>query len=135
MHNETIISKGKYAHPQTEMLISLKQYMFTRNEKGKKQLLLRFLNERSERCTGFAFVLALMDARGKVIREEHFESSADYYAANASFGFDHPIPVDERCTDFRVRLVRASFGDYMYRTDKADMIVTYPCFQNCRMYP
>lgn len=125
MRNETIISKGKYAHPQPEALISLKQYVFARNEKGKKQLMLRFLNERSEGCTGFEFVLSQMDARGKVISEQCFESAAEIYYGNATFGFDHPIPVDERCTDFRVRLVRASFGDYTYRAQGQDILVSY----------
>ncbi len=125
MHKDTIISKGKYAHEQPEQLISLKQYMFVRNEKGKKQLLLRFANERNEVCTGFEFVLSLMDAKGNVIREERLESAADTYPAGTSFGFDHPIQADERCTDFRVRLLRASFGDYTYRVENAGVLVSY----------
>ena len=52
-----IISKGKYTHPQPEQLISLKQYMLVREEKGGKQAMLRLSNDRAETCSAFCFML------------------------------------------------------------------------------
>ena len=124
MRNQTIISKGKYAHHQPPQLISLKQYIFAREQGAKKQLLLRFVNERNEKCTAFSFVLYQLDAKGSVIKEERFETEKPH-AANETFVFDRKIYVEERCTDFRIRLLQATFGDYTYRVENAGILVSY----------
>ena len=67
MSKEQIISKGKYTYAQPEDMVGVKQYLFVRDEDGKKRLLLRFANNRNEACSAFAFILYRMDARGKVL--------------------------------------------------------------------
>ena len=44
MGKEQIISKGKYTLSQPENMVGVKQYLFVRDEDGKKRLLLRFAN-------------------------------------------------------------------------------------------
>ncbi len=125
MRNETIISKGKYHHPQPEQLITVKQYLFTRSERGTKQVMLRLVNDRPEPCTGFAFVLCQMDARGNVLGEERYESQGKSYKSGKTFSPDKVFEVKEKCTDIRVKLLYANFGDYTYRVESAGVNVVY----------
>ena len=53
MGKEQIISKGKYALAQPANMVGVKQYLFVRDEDGKKRLLLRFENNRQEKCSDF----------------------------------------------------------------------------------
>lgn len=124
MQKELILSKGKYSYEQPEELLSLRQYLFLRDGR-RKQLVLRFRNDRRERCDAFAFLLVKLDAKGKVLGEELFEYGGEPIAAGATFAFDKKINVEERCTDFRVQLVRASFGNYTYEMGAEAMSVSY----------
>ncbi len=125
MQNDMIITKGSYTHAHEEQLLSPKQYMFVRKADGKKQLLLRFENENTEACCAFEFALIQMDAKGAVIRQDFFGKNNVSIAAGATYAYDDEIVVAERCTDFRVELVTATFGNYVYRVKNAGVLVTY----------
>ncbi len=124
MQKELILSKGKYSYEQPEELLSLRQYIFVRDGR-RKQLLLRFKNDRRERCEAFSFLLVKLDAKGKVLGEELLEYGGEPIAAGATFAFDKKISVEERCTDFRVQPVCASFGNYTYQMGAEEMTVSY----------
>ena len=126
MRKEDIISKGKYSYPQPEQLISVKEYLFVRNEEGKKMLLLRFANKRAETCTSFGFILYRLDARGRILGEERFESSdGRKYKANATFGFDRKVEVEEKCVEFKIKLLYATYGEYAYKVENGDTVVDF----------
>ncbi len=120
-----IITKGTYQHGGAEELISLKQYMFIRGENKKKQLVLRFVNEHVDACQKYSFYLYLLNARGDVIHQELYERENVSLTPGKTFVFDEKIDVPEKCTDFRVVLAEASFGNYIYRVKNAGVLVTY----------
>ncbi len=120
-----IISKGKYTYPQPDQLISLKQYMLVREEKGGKQVMLRLSNDRSEVCSAFGFMLYQLDARGNVVGEDHFEVTDRQFAAGSTFTPEKVFRVQEKCTEISFRLLYAKFGDYTYRPEASGVNVVY----------
>ncbi len=125
MQKGMIITKGTYQHPQSDELVFLKQYMFVRGTDGKKHLYLRFQNGHSEACQSFKFLLRLMDTKGNVVHEEWYEKKDFTFEAGATYTYDGDIVVGENCTDFRLQLVSAAYGDYLYRVKNAGVMVTY----------
>ncbi len=125
MRKEQVISKGKYSHEQPSELMGVKQYLFIKDTDGKKRLLLRFCNYRNERCSKFAFILYRMDAKGRVIGQERYESSDREYYENEVFSFYRKIDVEDRCTDFKVQIIYAVYGNYTYRAQESEVAVSY----------
>ena len=125
MRREQVISKGKYSHEQPSGLVGVKQYLFIKDTDGKKRLLLRFCNYSNERCSKFAFILYRMDAKGRVIGQERYESAEREYCENEVFSFNRKIDVEDRCTDFKVQVIYAVYGNYTYRVEDGDVAVSY----------
>ena len=122
MRKEQIISKGKYSRQQPEGLLSVKQYLFIKDDDGKKKLLLRFFNNRNEVCNRFAFVVYRLDVKGNVLGSEKIESTNLAVNPKANFAFDGKINVEERCTDIIVKLV---FARPLYITFKSSETLTF----------
>lgn len=125
MRKESIISKGKYAFPQAEGIISVKQYFFVRDENGNKKLLLRFFNTRNETCTGLSFVIHFLDSRGRVIDEERFECKDVSIDGKSAYAHPEAIFVSEKCTSFKLDVESASYGSYKYNNDNGAVSVEY----------
>ena len=125
MEIKSIITKGTYTQRQTESLIALKQYIIGQDDKGGKQLLLRFANERTEPCRAFAFVIYQIDAKGSVIAEERYESTEIQRHPHESFAYEEAIALQPQCTDFRIRLLYAKFGSYTYRVEDEGVLVSF----------
>ena len=126
MRKESIISKGKYALPQSDQLISVREYMFVRGKDGRKQLILRLNNDRNEVCDGFSLTVYQYDAKGNLLGEEQFESEdKKTYKAGAPFALEKIFKVKEKCTEVRVNVLWASFGDYTYQVEASGVNVIY----------
>ena len=125
MGKEQIISKGVYSYEQPENMVGVKQYLFVRENDGKKRLLLRFANKRQEKCSKFAFILYRLDAKGNVLGQEKYESADRDFNEKEVFSFDRKILVEERCTDFKVQMVYARYGNYTYNVEHTDVSVSY----------
>ena len=125
MGKEQIISKGKYSYAQPSDMIGVKQYLFVKEEDGKKHLLLRFFNDRREKCNKFAFILYRLDSKGNVLGQDKFESADREFLEKEVFSFDRKILVEEKCTDFRVQMVYARYGNYTYNVEHNDVSVSY----------
>ena len=125
MRKEQIISKGKYTHTQPTSLIGVKQYLFVRDDDGKKKLLLRFENNRNESCSKFAFLVYRLDVKGNILGEDRFESTEREYTGKEVFAFDRMIDVEEKCTDFLVKVLYANYGDYTYHVENNEVSVSY----------
>lgn len=125
MSKEQVLAKGKYSHQQPETLIGVKQYIFVRGEDGKKRLLLRFNNNRQESCSKFVFILSRLDSKGKVLGEERFESDNREYKGKETFSFHQKIDVEEKCTDFVVRMIYARYGEYVHNVENNEVSVSY----------
>ena len=126
MRKETIITKGKYTAPQPEQLIAVKQYIFMRGADGSKQLVLRLANDRNELCHGFSLAVYQYDAKGNMLGEDHFETEeGKVYEPGASFALEKVFKVKEKCSEVRVRLLWARFGDYTYQVESSGVSVVY----------
>lgn len=125
MQKKSIISKGKYSFVQAGNIVSVRQYFFVRDAKGQKRLLLRFFNDRDETCTGFAFAIRFLDSRGRVIDEEEYESGTISAEGKSTFAFEESIFVDERCCNFKLEVLNASFDNYKYVNEKGTVSVEY----------
>lgn len=125
MGKEQIISKGKYSYAQPSDMIGVKQYLFVKEEDGKKRLLLRFFNDRRETCNKFAFILYRLDSKGNVLGQDKFESADRDFLEKEVFSFDRKILVEEKCTDFKVQMVYARYGNYTYNVEHTDVSVSY----------
>lgn len=125
MGKEQIISKGKYTLSQPENMVGVKQYLFVRDEDGKKRLLLRFANNRGEKCSKFAFILYRLDAKGNVLGQDKYESADTEFEGNEVFSFDRRIAVEEKCSNFRVQMVYARYGNYTYNVEHENVSVAY----------
>ena len=125
MSKEQIISKGKYSYTQPENMVGVKQYLFVRESDGKKRLLLRFANNRQEKCSKFAFIVYRLDAKGNVLGQDKYESADREFGEREVFSFDRKILVEERCTDFKVQMVYARYGNYTYNVEHNNVSVAY----------
>ncbi|MBP3494611.1 MAG: leucine-rich repeat domain-containing protein [Clostridia bacterium] len=125
MQKETIIQKGKYLYQTPNELVELKQYIFTRGEDGKKRLYLRFVNNKNAKLDAISFVVYRLNAKGNVIGEEKYDSTDMEIKEGAYFGYEKKIPVEEKCTDFRVKILSATYGDYTYHVENKEISVSY----------
>ena len=125
MHKDLIISKGKYRLPQLGGMVSVKQYVLTRDEAGKKSLLLRFYNDRNEMCTGFTFILYCQDARGKVVEKQTLEAKDIEFRGGSLYVYNDAITVHEKCVNFTIVVKSASYGNYTYNNDGDSVAIDY----------
>ena len=125
MGKEQIISKGVYSYAQPEDMVGVKQYLFVRENDGKKRLLLRFANNRQEKCSKFAFIVYRLDAKGNILGQDKYESADREFNEKEVFSFDRKILVEEKCTDFKVQMVYARYGNYTYNVEHNNVSVAY----------
>ena len=124
-NNFQIISKGLYRGTVDKgFLIEVKEYVFTR-QKGKKFLLLRFLNESKNNFTAMHFWLIQKDVQGQEIYKEKISLEGIYCGAGAMFTPNTCFPVQNKCVDFEVKMISAFSGDYEYRSENDEVLVRY----------
>lgn len=119
-----IISKGYYSYPQSIEQITLKQFMFALKN-DKKCLLLRFSNNEENPINGIDFLILEMDSRGNKIGEQLVKAHDIYCAGGDNFSINEDIFINENCTDFKIQIVAADFGDYKYSFKKDNVSVSY----------
>ena len=124
-NNFQIISKGLYRGTVDKgFLVEVKEYVFTR-QKGKKFLLLRFLNESKNSFTAMHFWLIQKDVQGQEIYKEKISLEGIYCGAGAMFTPNTCFPVQNKCVDFEVKMISAFSGDYEYRLENDEVLVRY----------
>ncbi len=118
------ITKGIYKHPQIENFISVKDYLFLR-ENGEKYLLIRYVNDGDFTVEGMdltLFQLATdgteLDSRTVSYRNLKIKPGQTY---TAKLG----IAVDNLCTDFRVCFTHLTSGQYDYLVQGRQVTVQY----------
>ncbi|MCQ2409014.1 MAG: leucine-rich repeat domain-containing protein [Clostridia bacterium] len=119
-----IISKGFYSYPQSNEQVTLKQFIFA-YKNDKKCLLLRFDNNEETTISGIQFLVLEMDKRGNKIGEQLVKSHDIHCAGGESFSVSEDIFIHDDCTDFKVQIVAADFGDYKYSYKKNNTAVSY----------
>ena len=124
MGNSEVIAKGKYRYPQSAGVITVANYIIVR-EDGKKYVLLRFSNERNERVDGLEIKFTQYGADGKEIESSRISFENANGAANSLFVPEERIEVSEECADFRVTILSARYGRYIYKAKKNGVSVDY----------
>lgn len=118
-----IISKGEYKHYQIDNFISVKQYMFLRNN-GKKCLTLRYTNSLEHKVNGFKFLLVQIDVNGKVISKKKIKINNIVFHKDSDYTCNKGIVVDEKCVDFKVQMLCVYSDRYRYKL-KNDSVAIY----------
>ena len=113
MIDKDYIEKGSYTHPVPDGCIALKQYIFTK-QKGKRCLLLRFVNESAHTVSAFEFVVTELSSDGKVLGRSRITHSGVSITSGNTYAPPSGIVVHNNCTDFRIRLVSFVSGVYKY---------------------
>ena len=118
------IAKGIYRHPQLGHFISVKNYIFLRDN-GKKYLLLRFSNELDYVVDGLTCEVFQYDLDGNEITSAKINMSGMNICPHEMFTNDAALEVDEKCMDFRVVFLEVRSGKYRYRTIDKTVCVHY----------
>ena len=118
------ISKGDYAHSQIEQFVSVKNYMFVRNDDGK-YLLLRFTNLADFIVNSMEFTILQLDSTGAVLETTKLHYDNLLFAPSRTYTPRQGIPVNEFCTDFKLQFSRVTSGDYVYRVQGKEITVLY----------
>lgn len=119
-----VLSKGKYLDPQPNQPTTLCQYIFAIQDK-MKYLLLRFKNERTETLTGVKIAVRQLNAKGNEIETSIVECNNLHGAGNGMFTLNKKIAVQKECADFKVYLISASYGKYVYTMKNHATYLTY----------
>ena len=124
MHKEEILSKGSYVHPQTPDLVSVKQYVVTRI-KDKKVLFVRLNNERGETVDSVSLSVRQYNVKGELIGTDKVKLKKLNAPAYSVFAPTTPIVLSEDCSDFKIDVLSASYGDYTYDVIDGEAHIRY----------
>ncbi len=114
---EKVLEKGKYRYPQRGGTVVVRDYLICEGEGNGRDLLLRFFNERAERVTRVTVRLAFFDKNGAALssRTQTFDVQGE---GGALFIPAQKIALPEACVKFRVEVLNAAYGDYVYTPAK-----------------
>lgn len=124
MHTGDIISKGQYVHSQFNDLVSVKQFIITK-EKKKRTLFLRLSNDREDTLTSVSLRVRQYNAKGEFIGAKKVSCRNLKVESFGLFSLNMPISLNAKCIEFRVDIVEASFGEYIYNVIDGDAHVRY----------
>ena len=116
--------KGLYHHPQVSGFVSLKQYMIIEN-KGKKCLLLRFLNELKIPVNAIEFKLTQLDINGESLSSANVKAESMSMAPGSTYAMKTGIVLSDKCVDFKVTVISAYSSGYKYVLRNGTPMPTY----------
>lgn len=122
--NQQQISKGFYRYAQISDFISVKNYIYLR-QNGKKCLLLRFSNDSDFSVDSMSFALIQLDAKGGVISQSNVNYEKMKLKSGATYVSDSALAVDEYCSDFKIVILQVRSGEYIYTVKDGRVIVNY----------
>lgn len=117
-----VISKGKYEYKQTNEFLQINRFLIVRKKK-RRMLLLDMENISEETLTAMKLQIEQFDVRGKDLGPTTFEMKTSY--KKGAFILKNAIELHHSCIDFRVKVVYAEYGNYVYRLGEEDTYVTY----------
>lgn len=119
-----VSSKGFYRHPQPDKYVALRQYLFLRSG-GEKYLLLRFENNTESTVDGLEILVTEMNIDGKVIGTRRATSGKLSASPGAVFSVPKKIRISKDCVDFKIKVVKATSGSYVYSANSNYVRVHY----------
>ena len=111
--NNTYTEKGNYNHPQFEGGMTLKQYIFAKQNR-KNYIMFRFRNESPREIKSFEFLLTELGTDGKVISRRRIAQTKLKVAPGDMFTPQCGFAVSDGCADFRIKLLSYVSGAYKY---------------------
>ena len=118
------ISKGFYQYSQVNNFITVKNYMFLR-EKGKKCLLIRFVNDSDFTVDSMEYVVVQLGVGGEIIDNTKVVCKKMNLDPGEMYASDESVVVDDYCTDFRVVFSCVRSGDYVYTVREGRLVADY----------
>lgn len=118
------IHKGVYRYTQPDQLVSVKDYLFLRDN-GSKYLLLRFSNDMNVPVNAMEFTLTQLDNGGKVLKTDKLSYDGLCFEPGTDYAPEEAIAVLEQCTDFRLQFSRVYSGSYTYHVRGTQINVSY----------
>ena len=110
--NYNVISKGEYAHEQTNDFLHVERFLIIR-KRARRLLLLDFNNLSQETLTGLQLSIEQFDARGNFLGEVVDEIKKTSFKSG-KFILKRAIALERGCMDVRVKIMRAQYGNYAY---------------------
>ncbi len=124
MQEYKTIAKGKYAQAQSEVPVSVTNYLLF-EEKGKRYLMLKLVNTRNEAVSGLRMRLTQLDGNKKTLASEEIDISVGDGEPSADFVLDKKLPVFPNCEDFKAEILSVSYGNYAYSEREGEVCVDY----------
>lgn len=118
------ISKGFYQYSQVNNFITVKNYMFIR-EKGKKCLLIRFVNDSDFTVDSMEYTVVQLGAGGQVIDNTRVACKKMNLAPGEMYASNESIVVDDYCSDFKVVFSCVRSGNYVYTVREGRAVADY----------
>ena len=112
MSNYGVIAKGEYLHKQSNEFLHVDRYLILRR-KAKRYLLLDFENLHTETLSGMTLQIDQLDARGHSLGFINVEFNALNFP-KGKFILKEKIKVHGACLDFKVKILRAEYGECVY---------------------
>ena len=114
MQNDALmLSKGFYQYAQLSQFITVKNYIFVR-QNGKKCLLLRFYNDMDYTVDAIYFTIVQMDAAGKELERTSIACERLSFRSGSNHTLKNAIVVEELCNDFKIVFDEVHAGRYSY---------------------
>ena len=108
-----VLSKGLYRHAQLERFVTVKNYIFMR-QNGKKCLLLRFYNDTEYDVNAIYFTVVQLDAAGNELERTSVACEQLKFRAGKYYAVKNALIVRELCNDFKIIFDEVSAGRYSY---------------------
>ncbi len=122
------ITHTRYELPQVDGPISVKEYLISQI-KGSRGCLLRFIKKVNIELTEITFDLTEINGKDEDISTTRYVISKNdipLVAAGEMFTPNCAVPVDDKCEEVRVDIVKIISGDYIYTFEGGRVCVDYP---------
>ena len=123
-NKQVMLSKGYYKHAQISGFVTVKNYIYVKR-KGKKCLLLRFLNEADFEIEGLDFTVIQLDASGNVLGESRLRKEKLRFISGGYYTCHDAIVMREGCHDFKVIVNEAIAQDFRYCVRDGEVTAYY----------
>ena len=118
-----VVSKGIYTHKQTSDILRIDRFLIVRKKK-RRLLLLDMENCSAETLTALKLQIEQYDVRGNELGAVTAEFKKVAYK-QGKFILKKQIELHQACIDFRVKILYAEYGNYVYRLGDAGTYITY----------
>ena len=122
--DDKIVAKGIYRHTCLEHYVAPKQYIFVRRD-GVKHLIVRYSNDTESTLDTISIVLTELNADGTVIKTRKLKHKNVGAEPGKSFSPHEGIPISDACVDFKIKVLEARSGKYVYRSRGGEVFVYY----------